>query len=149
VRREAAQREEYSGCLAGNLRAASRVVTRVYDDALRDVGLRITQVALLVQIRQLEPATVSRLAEELSSERSAVARDLRVLEREGLVSVLDSSSDRRAREVRLTELGRDRLAVAAPGWRRAQAEMTRRLGPKRAEALLASTRNLVRRIGET
>jgi DNA-binding MarR family transcriptional regulator len=140
--------EEFAGCLAGNLRAATRLVTRVYDEALRGSGLRITQVALLVQVRRLEPITVSTLAEALSSERSAVARDLRILERNGLVSVSESSSDRRAREVRLTRGGHARLAAAAPGWRRAQAEMRERLGPDDAEALLASARHLLSRFDE-
>jgi DNA-binding MarR family transcriptional regulator len=138
-------REEFAGCLAGNLRAATRLVTRLYDEALRDSGLRITQVALLVQVRRLEPITVSRLAEVLSSERSAVARDLRILEREGLVDMRVSGSDRRAREVRLTPAGGARLAAAAPGWRHAQAEMSARLGLDDAAALLAGTRQLVGR----
>jgi DNA-binding MarR family transcriptional regulator len=142
------EREEFAGCLAGNLRAATRLVTRLYDEALRDSGLRITQVALLVQLRGLEPITVSRLAEVLSSERSAVARDLRILEREGLVDVRESGSDRRARDVRLTPAGRARLAAAAPGWRLAQAELRARLGPDDAAALLACTRQLVSRFDE-
>ena len=38
---------DFVGCLAGNLRAAARVVTRAYDAALRPHGVRITQIAIL------------------------------------------------------------------------------------------------------
>src|SRR5438477_10738114 len=37
--------DDYASCLAGNLRAAARMITREYDTALRPHDLRITQVA--------------------------------------------------------------------------------------------------------
>ena len=53
---------DFAGCLAGNLRAAARVVTRAYDAALRPHGVRITQVAILTTVRRLQPVTTTRLA---------------------------------------------------------------------------------------
>jgi DNA-binding MarR family transcriptional regulator len=120
--------DDYVGCVAGNLRAAARVVTREYDAALRPHGLRITQVAVLAQLARLQPVTVSVLAEALAGERSAVSRDLAILSRAGLVRSAVSADDQRARQVSLTQAGRLKLEECAAAWRAAQASMRDRLG---------------------
>ena len=139
---------DYVGCLAGNLRAAARVTTRVYDAALRDNGVRITQVAILSQVRELQPVTVTALAGELASERSAVARDVAILEREGLVETTVKSGDRRAREVRLTALGERQLGDCAHAWRAAQAAMSDALGEAKVRQLVELSGQLVAALDE-
>jgi DNA-binding MarR family transcriptional regulator len=134
---------DFVGCLAGNLRAASRVVTRVYDSALRDTGLRITQVAVLAQVRKRQPLTVTELATELSSERSSVARDVAVLEHAGLVTTTVKSDDRRAREVRLTAHGEQTLRDCAPAWHDAQAATRLAFGEDRVRQLVSLANQLV------
>ena len=140
--------EDYVGCLAGNLRAASRAVTRRYDAALRPHGLRITQVALLAQVRRLQPVSTTRIAVELGGERSAVVRDLAILERDGLVTVAGDPADRRRRSVTLTAAGTQRLADAAPAWRRAQEELRAALGDDLAAALLDVSRRVTASLGD-
>lgn len=140
--------EDFRGCLAGNLRAATRVVTRLYDDALRASGLRITQVAILAQVRRGQPMAVTELATNLSAERSAVARDVRVLEREGLVRTVQRASDLRVREVCLTESGAQRLREAAPAWQAAQAHARTHLGAASVDALTALAGEVVRELSE-
>jgi DNA-binding MarR family transcriptional regulator len=142
------ERADFVGCLAGNLRAASRVVTRVYDSALRDTGLRITQVAVLAQVRKLQPLTVTELATELSSERSSVARDVAVLEHSGLVTTTVKSDDRRAREVRLTALGEQTLRDCAPAWHDAQATTRLAFGEERVRQLVSLANQLVNALEE-
>jgi DNA-binding MarR family transcriptional regulator len=135
--------DEFAGCLAGNLRAASRTITRFYDDALRKSGLRITQLAVLAQVRRSEPVTASELASAMSAERSATARDLRLLEGGRLVWATPRTTDRRAREYRLTDLGRSRLLEAAPIWRLAQAQARDCIGAEAVDALVALTISVV------
>jgi DNA-binding MarR family transcriptional regulator len=129
--------EDYVGCLAGHLRAAARAVTRAYDAALRPTGLRITQVAVLAHVARHQPATVTELGRALSSERSAVARDVTLLQDAGLVTVRVKADDRRAREVRLTPDGDHRLRAAAPAWHAAQRDARDALGDARVDALVA------------
>jgi DNA-binding MarR family transcriptional regulator len=142
------QSADFVGCLAGNLRAASRVVTRVYDSALRGTGLRITQVAVLAQVRKLQPVTITELATELSSERSSVARDVDILERSGLVATTVKSDDRRAREVRLTDLGEQTLHNCAPAWHEAQADTRLAFGEDRLRQLVLLANQLVNALEE-
>jgi DNA-binding MarR family transcriptional regulator len=140
---DSVENEDFVGCLAGNLRAASRLATRRYDAELRESGLRITQVAILAQLRRQDALSISELAAELSSERSVIARDVAVLERDGLLSIEIDPKDRRVRNVALTKVGRVRLRSAGPAWRRAQQQMREALGQALADDVLGITRAVV------
>lgn len=86
---------------------------------------------------------MSELAAELSSERSVIARDVSVLQRDGLLTVAIDQNDRRVRNVALTKLGRARLRSAGPAWRRAQQQTRAALGPALADDVLGMTRAVV------
>jgi DNA-binding MarR family transcriptional regulator len=135
--------EDYVGCVAGHLRAAARVITREYDGALRPHGLRITQVAILARLADLQPITLTAFADTLASDRSAVARDIAILERAGLVASAANTQDKRARDLSLTRAGRTKLAECAPAWRAAQARVRERLGDADAAALVALSDRVV------
>ncbi|HKQ02210.1 MAG TPA: MarR family transcriptional regulator [Actinomycetes bacterium] len=137
--------EDFIGCLAGNLRAAARVATRLYDAQLAGSGLRIGQVALLAQLRRLGPLSTSQLAELLSIERSTAVRDVQVLERMGLVAGQPDPTDRRSRQLSLTAQGEQRLAAAAPAWRSAQELMRGRLGGQDTTELVTLAQLVVAR----
>lgn len=114
-------------CLCMALRRASREATRLYDEAMRESGLRITQYSLLRNIGRAGTINVTELARRLDLERTAMGRNLDLLERKGLVRTLDANGDQRTREVSLTEKGFRIQAAAVPIWRKAQTEMKRRL----------------------
>ena len=137
--------EDFIGCLAGNLRAAARVATRLYDAQLAGSGLRIGQVALLAQLRRHGPMSTSQLAEFLSIERSTAVRDVQLLERMGLVAVQPDPTDRRSRQLLLTAQGERRLAGAAPAWRSAQELMRSRLGGQEITELVTLAQLVVAR----
>jgi DNA-binding MarR family transcriptional regulator len=137
--------EDFIGCLAGNLRAAARVATRLYDARLAGSGLRIGQVALLAQLRRHGPMSASQLAELLSIERSTAVRDVQLLERMGLVAGQPDPADRRSRRLFLTAHGEQRLAAAAPAWRSAQERMRSRLGGQQVTELVALAQLVVAR----
>ena len=141
--RHRSAREDYLGCVAGNLRAAARVATRVYDDALRPHGVRITQVAILAQLRRLQPVSATDLSSALASERSALARDVAILERDGLVTTSAAKDDKRVREIRLTARGVALLAACAPAWRAAQEAVRKALSTKRVNDLIALSEKFV------
>lgn len=140
--------DDYVGCLAGSLRAATRAVTRSYDQLLRSHGVRITQVATLAQLRRLEPVSTTRLAAALGSERSGVARDVALLEAAGLVRAAVSDGDRRVKELSLTAAGAAKLDECAPAWREAQAVMRARLGDEEVRRLVGAANNIVDRFSD-
>jgi hypothetical protein len=70
-------------------------------------------------------------------DRTALSRTLDPLAERGLVAIA-AGRDARTREVSLTRAGERALADALPHWRRAQAEVARRIGPAKLQALIAT-----------
>ena len=98
---------ELCNCLA--VRQAARHVTQFYDQFLAPAGLRTTQFSILARLQRLGPMTISVLAADLVMDRTTLGRNLQPLEREGLVAVVKGRTDRRSREIRLTDTGVERL----------------------------------------
>jgi DNA-binding MarR family transcriptional regulator len=126
---------ELCNCLA--LRQAARHVTHFYDQFLASAGLRATQFPILARLQRLGPMTISALAAELVMDRTTLGRNLQPLEREGLVAVVTGRTDRRSREIRLTEAGAERLGAAVEGWVKAQARFEAAFGEQRSSELRA------------
>jgi DNA-binding MarR family transcriptional regulator len=122
-------------CACFNLRKAARAVTQLYEEMLRPSGLRGTQFALLVATKNLEPVTVKRLAKAMVMDRTTLTRDLKPLEKQGLLTV-EVGEDRRERKVTLTLQGQQVLARALPLWEKAQARIEKGLGQERLQRLL-------------
>ncbi|MBB3066793.1 MarR family winged helix-turn-helix transcriptional regulator [Limibacillus halophilus] len=126
-------------CAVLRTRMAARKVTRTYDEALRPLGLKVTQFTLLVAIKHGIPDSISELAESLAMERTTLTRNLQLLEKQGLATI-GPEGYRRARSMQLTPLGEEKLAAALPVWRQAQDQLVRKLGKGRwieAKALLS------------
>ncbi|MBI2856696.1 MAG: MarR family transcriptional regulator [Chloroflexi bacterium] len=134
--------EQFYGCACGNLRAATRVVTRQYDEALRPTGLRISQLGPLVAISLFGPISITELAEKMFIDRTTLSRDLRLLQRRGYVRTR-AGNDRRFREFSVTPKGQDSMAQALPLWQQAQARMRALLGNDNLKALLAQLSQVI------
>ncbi len=105
-------------CACAAARRASRELTRFFDDAMREAGLRVTQFSVLATLIQTGPIAATRLA-ALGLERATLTRNLRPLIRDGLAHFEDDS-DRRVRKAAITEKGQEAARRAFPYWRRAQ-----------------------------
>jgi DNA-binding MarR family transcriptional regulator len=105
-----------------HVRRASRIITQVYDAALRPVGLVLSQFTLLVCINLMVSVPITRLAQELYMDQTTLTRNLKLLEQRGLVAI-DPGEDRRVKLVSLTVEGRSILAQAMPLWEQAQAQV--------------------------
>ena len=126
-------------CYARSALMVSRSLVRAYNAALREVGLPITQVSLLVAIRRHPTATLTSLAEGLALERTTLLRNMRQLETTGFVEPAPSRG--RPRHYRVTEAGEAALARAYPAWVRMQRTLQEALGPD-GETTLAALRHL-------
>jgi DNA-binding MarR family transcriptional regulator len=126
-------KSELCNCLA--LRQAARHVTQFYDQFLAPSGLRTTQFSILARLQRLGPMTISALAADLVMDRTTLGRNLQPLEREGLVAVVTGRTDRRSREIRLTDTGAERLRTAVEGWVKAQAGFEAVFGERRSSEL--------------
>jgi DNA-binding MarR family transcriptional regulator len=125
-------------CLA--VRQAARHVTQFYDQFLAGVGLRTTQFSILTRLRRLGPLPINVLARELVMDRTTLGRNILPLQRKGLIAVVKGRTDRRSRELRLTDAGLTRLRGAVEGWTEAQARFETVFGDERALELRALLR---------
>ncbi len=136
-------RDNVQGCACFNLRAAARTLTRAYEKALRPVGLKATQFTILVAISRVDLAVpIGTLAKALSMDRTTLTRNLRPLEKQGLLEILPEGY-RRARGMVLTGKGRKVLERAIPLWREAQATTVNRIGDDRWTAFRQEMATLV------
>lgn len=120
-------------CLATRVRRLSRVVTRLFDAALRPLGLTPAQLTLLVVLERRGPAVASVVARTLDVDKSTLSRNLRRMVAAGWVS---ERSDGPLKSLELTRAGRDLLSAAHPPWRRAQERARNLLGARVADALM-------------
>ena len=121
-------------CVCGSLRKAARAVTQVYDEVLRPTGLRVTQFGILGTTMAMEPVTLTRLAGATVTDRTTLTRNLKLLEKQGLIRV-NSGNDRRERKVTLTDRGREAVLKAYPLWQKAQRDVVKLLGEERWKVL--------------
>jgi DNA-binding MarR family transcriptional regulator len=139
----ATELEILESCACHKVRTAARAVTRAYDDALRPVGLRITQLSVLVAIVADDALSITALAKFIGMDRSTLTRNLRPLETEGLISV-GLEGWRRSRTLQITKKGRSRLREALPLWEKAQQTLRRKLGDHRWDMIRSDLDDLIR-----
>lgn len=125
-------------CNCTALRKATRRVSQLYDVVLAPTGLRSTQRSMLIYIARAEEPTVGELAASLALDRSALAHNLKPLERDGLVQVVTDQKDKRSRRVILTDAGRKKLDESMVLWEQAQQCFETVFGEKKAETLRTS-----------
>lgn len=129
-------------CTCFNLRKATRVLTQIFDEQLKPSGLLITQFTILVAIAQVGSGTINDLADRLVMDRTTLTRNLKPLEREGLITI-QPGEDRRLRIISLTLKGRNALATALPLWEQAQASVIDGLGKQQWSLLLKALSDTV------
>jgi DNA-binding MarR family transcriptional regulator len=111
----------FTDCYCTQFRRSANKLTGIYDEALRPVGLKITQFSLLRALERLGTATYNEIAVEAALDKTTISRNLKVLINAGWVSVnVDPDQDARYRLARLSKEGVKKLRSAEPYWSIAQ-----------------------------
>jgi DNA-binding MarR family transcriptional regulator len=126
-------------CVCATARMAARSLTRIYDRALEPAGIRTTQFSVLARLLEEGPLPLTHLAGRLAMDRTTLARDLRPLERRGLVAI-SVGADRRVRMAELTPAGRRLVDEVRPLWKQVQRDVRAELGPDRVARLMDELR---------
>ena len=130
-------------CAGWNSRLAARRITQFLDREMAGSGLSVAQLGLMAQIAVIADDTLGALAQRMGLEQSTLSRNLRTLEREGLIEIAVVEADLRRRAVWLTETGALRLEAAIPVWRRAHGRLAQRLAPDLARRLADEAEALI------
>jgi DNA-binding MarR family transcriptional regulator len=133
-----------------SVRQASRRVSRLYDEALRPLGLQVSQLTVLVATAMAGEAgaKIGVMADVLGLERSTLTRNLRPLEKDGLLRVARDPADARARVVLLTRAGERMIEKALPLWEQSQKQLRGLLGKAQADELRKSLMNVSSKCAE-
>jgi DNA-binding MarR family transcriptional regulator len=129
-------------CNCFAVRSAARHVTQLYDQFLAPSELRTTQFSILAKLDRLGPMTINALADAMVTDRTTLGRNIKPLQRDGLISIEASITDRRAKELHLTKTGTKRLDEARKAWSQAQMRFEHTFGAKRA----ANLRDMLRAV---
>ncbi len=122
-------------CNSTAIRQAARHMTRFYDAAMADVGLRGTQYTTLLYLSRQGAMTIGALAEALVMDRTTVGHLVKPLERDGLVCIMPDPDDRRSRQVSLTDAGVQRVRDGFAAWEKAQTIFETRFGADNARQM--------------
>lgn len=122
-------------CTCFNVRRVSRAITQFFDAGVRQHGLRPTQTPILRALQAKNGWSMAELSEWLGLERTTLLRNLRPLQRDGLVRAKGGGRGGHA-ELEITEKGRKILAKLLPAWRSAQDKVVATLGQERWSAII-------------
>src|SRR5215207_8899677 len=129
-------------CLCFNLRWVSRAVTQFFDAEMRRHGIRPTQGSILASLQAKDSWTMAELSDWLGMDRTTLVRNLRPLQRDGLVQVDGGGRGRRV-ELAITDKGRKQMEKLTPAWKSAQTAMVKTLGEKRWSSILSDLETAV------
>jgi len=124
-------------CIAVRLRLLNRVVTNLYDDALRPLGLKVSQLNILIVTAKLGLARPAQVCDLLQLDASTLSRNVKPLQAHGWLEVVPEE-DARAQPFRLTLQGKRLIEKAVPAWEQAQQQAGELLGED-GVALLTKT----------
>jgi DNA-binding MarR family transcriptional regulator len=132
-----------SECVAVRLRMLNRVITNIYDDFLRSLDLKVSQMNILVAAAKMGTARPIEVCEHLHLDVSTLSRNVERMKARGWLEVVPDD-DGRSQPFRLTSRGRQLLEKAVPAWSDAQRRVTRILG----DGFVHQLNRAMKRVGE-
>lgn len=118
-----------------DLRAAARRLTEIYDKALSESGITISQFSQIYQIKTLGSPTLKELSAASELDRSTLGRNIRVMEKQNLVEV-QVGKDARTRTIKVSRKGNAAFEKAVPLWLEIQQDRKNLLGAEGRETLI-------------
>ena len=128
-------------CMCGSFRRTSRALTQLYENALRPLGLRPTQLTILQVLTRTGELSQGRLGEMLAMDSTSLTRTLAIMSRQGWITER-RGDDRRERWLRLAGGGERKLRTALPVWEKVQSRLRQQLGDQAWNSLLQLTHHV-------
>lgn len=130
----ASGRDVLRSCVCSRTRMLERLLTRLYDEALEPVGLRVNELTLLAIIAALKGLRAVDVGHFLEMDKSTVSRALASLRKKGWVGEARTPGRKRG-TLTLTSEGGKMLSRAIPPWRAAGEAAAELLGEASMEGL--------------
>lgn len=117
-------------CFALQARKTANQIARIYNNAVADLGLEMSQISTLFLIAVEGADTMARAADVLGVERSTLVRNIGVLQRDGFVT---RSTGVGVAGYRLTASGRTMVEKAIPRWQSIQQSIERQIAQSNSD----------------
>ena len=134
-------------CVCFNLRWVTRKVTQFFDAEMRRHGIRPTQGTILTSLNAKESWNMAELSDWLGMERTTLLRNLRPLQRDGLVRAKGGGRGGHVK-LEITEKGRSTLTKLHPAWRAAQDKVVAILGRERWSTIIRDLEEVAAKLKE-
>ena len=121
-------------CIAYRVRRLNRVITNIYDRALKPLGLKVNQANILAMLSLTDHASSADIARMLLMEKSTVSRTVDRMKKNGWLSVA-GHGDGPSQVVSVTPQGRKLMAAAHAQWKKAQKQAAELLGEEGVVAI--------------
>jgi DNA-binding MarR family transcriptional regulator len=128
-------------CIAVRVRLLSRVVTNLYNDALRPLGVKANQVTILVLLISSEKLSPGDVGQTLHMEKSTVSRNIERMRAKGWIEKQRGDGDS-SHFLVVTREGMDLLTAVHAKWLEAQKQARSLLGAAGVERIAELTRRL-------
>ena len=125
-------------CMCASFRRAARLLSQLYEDAMRPLGLRATQFTILQALSLAGEITQGQLGQMLGMDSTTLTRTLTIMGRQGWVTKR-RGEDRREWRIGLSKEGRAQFETALPRWKEVQEQLTDRLGRQLSDNLMTLT----------
>src|SRR3954464_7278938 len=130
-------------CVAVRLRMLNRVITNIYDNALRPLDLKVSQMNILVAAAKMGTARPTDVCEYLNLDVSTLSRNVERMKARGWLEAVPNE-DGRSQPFQLTPRGRKLLEEAVPAWTEAQRQVTKIFG----DGFVHQLNRAAKRVGE-
>ena len=114
-------------CIAKRVRYVNRVITSIYDTALRPLGIKANQAGILILLFLQGGSSPGDIGRALRMEKSTVSRNVERMKKKGWIEIT-SKDDQASQMVRITPEGGQMLAATHSRWMEAQEEAMKLLG---------------------
>lgn len=122
-------------CACATLRRTTRLVTQMYDDAVRPTGVTGPQFTLLQALKLAPGISQNQMGEILGIDSTTLTRSLALLRKHGWVRS-EPGDDRRAWRLSLTKAGEKEYERVIPYWQAAQKRLKQALGERNWNEML-------------
>ena len=135
-------------CMCSSMRRATRLMTRMYDEALSAAGVSASQFELLANIRGRQPVDQQALVRAIDSDQTTLSRNLAVLLERGWIEISADAKDGRKSLYRLTKAGTTTLSQAFACWEEVQTKLQQRIGGSQWKELMGLANDVADAITE-
>ena len=135
-----------SECLAVRIRLLNRTVTNIFDDALRPLGVKVSQLNVLMVVAKRGPLSPGDVARRLNMEKSTMSRNVDRMRARGWLVVSEGDSGRK-QILALGPAGRKLIEKSLPLWKKAQARTEALLGQRGTRSIYRAANTVWAQLG--